>query len=479
MTSATGPAPTRDRAPLAQVLTANAISLTGNALTLVGVPWFALETTGSAAKAGLVAFCAMAPVAVAAVFGGPLIDRVGRRRVSVASDLVCALAVAAIPLLHRAGALEFWTLCVLMAVTGLCHAPGETARNVLLPDLAETAGISLARAASLFDAVSRGARMAGAALAGVLIAFAGAETVLLVDAATFALSAAVISLGIRRLAAAAPRPGSAPVSAAHYRRELREGRTALTGDRLLFSVVLLVMLTNALDQSWSAVLLPVHTREHLGGPTDLGLLVSLFAGSALLGALLYAAFGDRFPRRTVFAVAFLVSSPPRFAVAALTDTTFPLALTMVLGGLGAGVLNPVLSTVMYERIPEALRSRVLGVITAGTLMATPLGGLVAGPLVERVGLTATLLLVAVVYLLATLSVAVFPVWRRLDGGPPPERCTPPRSSSTPPAHGVPGEPAPSAPVPLPRPRRAAEVSRTEPASPRPAPGGSPPPPSAS
>ena len=143
------------RTPLTALLAANAISITGNSLTLIGVPWFALDLTGSPGKAGLVAFCAAVPVVVSAIVGGPVVDRIGRRRVSAGSDLVCALALAAIPLLHHTGLLEFWMLCALMAVTGLFHAPGEMSRYVLLPDLARLAGTPLPRAASLYDAVAR------------------------------------------------------------------------------------------------------------------------------------------------------------------------------------------------------------------------------------------------------------------------------------------------------------------------------------
>ncbi|MEV4088211.1 MFS transporter, partial [Nonomuraea fuscirosea] len=120
---------TADRRPLATVLAANLISITGNCLTYMGVPWFVLQSTGSAAKAGIVAFCTLLPAVLAALVGGPVIDRIGRRRVSVVSDLACGVAVAAIPLLQSAGVLRFWMLCGLMAVTGLFRTPGETARG--------------------------------------------------------------------------------------------------------------------------------------------------------------------------------------------------------------------------------------------------------------------------------------------------------------------------------------------------------------
>ncbi|MFJ5710275.1 MFS transporter [Streptomyces sp. NPDC093105] len=403
-----------DRKPLLTVLTANAISIAGNSLTLIGVPWFALETTGSPGKAGFVAFCAALPVVLSAVAGGPVVDRIGRRRVAIASDLVCAVALAAIPLLHHTGLLSYGLLCVLMGVSGLFHAPGETARYVMVPDLAARAGTPLARATSLFDAVNRGARMGGAALGGVLVAVVGADSVLLLDAVTFGTSAVLTAVGLRRVAAAAPRRDGPPLSPARYRADLREGYAYLFGDRLMLGIMLMVMVTNGLSLSWSSVLLPLHAREHLGGPATQGLLVAVFAGCALAGALLYGAVGHRFRRRGVFTVGFLAAGAPMFVVAATTETVVPLLVAAVAAGLGAGVLNPILGTVMYERVPEELRSRVAGASTAGVLMATPLGGLVTGLVVERAGLTGTLLGVGALYFLVTLAPAVFPAWRGMD-----------------------------------------------------------------
>ncbi|MEU8619212.1 MFS transporter [Streptomyces sp. NPDC048623] len=398
---------------MAAVLSANAISISGNSLTLIGVPWFALETTGSAGKAGLVAFCAAVPVVVSALAGGPVIDRIGRRRVSVASDLFCALALAAIPLLNRAGLLQFWMLCALMGVTGLFHAPGETARHVLVPDLAKRADTPLTRAASLYDAVSRGARMAGAAVGGLLVAAIGADTVLYVDAATFLASSLLVLAGLRGIPAAEPLCDAPALNLTAYRSDLREGYSFLLRTRLLLAVDLMVMVTNGLALSWSSVLLPIHAREELGGAAAQGLLVAVFGGSALAGALLYGAVGHRFPRRPVFTAGFLISTAP-ILTAAVTHTVPPMVVAAVFGGLGAGVLNPILTTAFYEVVPEELRSRVGSASTASVLLTTPLGGLAAGLLVESVGITAALFTVGGAFFLATLSPLLFPVWRELD-----------------------------------------------------------------
>ncbi|MCH0540511.1 MFS transporter [Streptomyces sp. MUM 203J] len=403
----------RDRRPLAAVLAANTVSITGNSLTLIGVPWFVLETTGSAGRAGLVALCTTAPVVVSALAGGPVIDRVGRRRISVLSDLVCALAVAAIPLLHQAGRLPFWALCALMAVTGLFHAPGETARGVLVPHLAERAGTRLERATGLYESVARGARMAGAALAGLLIALVGAETVLLLDAATFAVSAALVAGGLRGLPAAEPLRDGPPVSAARYRAELREGYGFVARDRLLLAIVLMVMFTNGLNVAWSSVMLPVHAREHLDGAAAVGLVMSVFGGCALLGALGYGAVGHRFRRRPVYTWSFLLAGAPLYLVPAATESVWPLLVTVAVGGFCSGTLNPILTTVFFERVPDRLRSRVSGVTTAGVLLTAPLGGVTAGFLTEHLGLVPTLLATGALYFLATLS-PLFPTWRGLD-----------------------------------------------------------------
>jgi MFS family permease len=409
-TTAETPGGGGSRRPLSLLLTANVISVTGNMLTVVAVPWFVLQTTGSPARAGLVAFAGTVPVVLAALLGGPLIDRLGLRRTSVISDVVCAAAVGLVPVLHLTVGLAFWQLLLLVAISGLFHAPGETAREVLMPQLAEHAGTTIMRASSAYESASRGARMLGAPLAGVLIAVTGAADVLFLDAATFAVSALLIGAGVR--GGARPTRPSEPATPRGYRAELREGFAYLVGARLLFAVVVMVMVTNALDQAWSAVLLPVDARRNLGGSVGIGVVSGTFAAAALTGSLLYGAFGHRFPQRGLFIGAFLVCGFPRTAVAALVPGLAPLVVTCVVCGLAAGVLNPIIGTEMVRLVPERLRSRVFGAVTSGVLVAVPLGGLLGGYVVQYAGLRAGMATVSVLYLLTTLSPLFLPAFRQ-------------------------------------------------------------------
>ncbi|MCZ4118819.1 MFS transporter [Streptomyces sp. H39-S7] len=415
ITGATQAPSAPDRRPLAVLLAANVVSVTGNSFTIVGVPWFVLETTGSPARAGIVAFAATVPVVVAALLGGPLIDRLGQRLSSVVSDAVCAVAIGAIPLLHLTIGLAFWELLVLVAVSGLFHAPGETAREVLTPALAERAGMTLPRAMSAYESASRGARMLGAPLAGLLIAAVGPADVLLLDAATFAVSALLIGACARVPGPERPMAGRPTLRG--YRAELREGFAYLRHARLLFAVVVMVMVTNALDQAWFAVLLPVHAREHLGGSVPVGVVAGAFAGAALAGSLVFGLVGHRLPQRALFIGAFIVCGFPRTAVAAFFPGLSPLVVTSVVCGLAAGVLNPIVGTVLIRQIPERLRNRVFGAVTSGVLVAVPMGGLLSGYVVQFGGLRAGLLAVSALYLVTTLSPLVLPAFRRWDDTP--------------------------------------------------------------
>jgi predicted MFS family arabinose efflux permease len=114
--------------------------------------------------------------------------------------------------------------------------------------------------------------------------------------------------------------------------------------------------------------------------------------------------GHKYSRRWVFVGAFIAVSLPIFVLAALPPLPVVL-LAQLISGIAAGPINPVLSTVEYERIPANMRGRVFGTITAGAWMAMPLGVLLGGYAVEIAGLVPALLVVGGLYLLTTVSLA--------------------------------------------------------------------------
>jgi MFS family permease len=398
-----------NRRPFHALLAANAVSVTGTAMTLLAVPWFVLVTTGSATRTGVVAACETIPLVLASAFGGPLVDRLGARRAAVLSDVLSAIGIALVPLLHQTVGLAFWQLCVVVALVGLVRAPGDTARAVLVPGLVALATVPVERATSAYDGVSRGARMLGAPIAGGLIAALGPANVLVLDAVSFLVSAALIRCCVPSVRA------SAVGDDLSYLRRIREGFTALRSDRLLLGIVVMVMVTNLLDAAWASVLMPVYARDVLGSSVGLGMLFGVFGLGALVGTLLYGTFGPRLPRWPVYTLAFLLVGGPRFGLLA-TFPPYPVLLVgQLLCGMAAGALNPVLTAVEYERVPAVMQSRVFGVMSAGVLAGMPVGALLAGLGVEQLGLRGALLVTGVLYLVATLAPVVWAsVWRRMD-----------------------------------------------------------------
>jgi MFS family permease len=384
----------RRRAPLYALFLANTISLSGNVVALVAIPWFVLQETGSAALTGLSGFFTFLPVVLSAFLGGVVVDRLGFRTTSVVADLASAAAVAAIPALHLTVGLELWQLFALVFLGALLDAPGGTARRALLPDLVELAGMPMERATAISQAIFQGSYLVGAPIGGVLVATIGATNTLWVDAASFLVSAALI-------AALAP----VAVTAARevktgYFIDLAEGLRFVWRDRLIRAVILTVVITNFLDAPLSPVTLPVYVNDTFGDAQYLGLLLGVFGAGAIVGAAVFGAIGHRLPRRRTFLIAFLLVSFPYLVLATTPSLGVTIAVVAAFGILGAP-LNPILATVAYERIPIEMRGRVLGTTTAAAYSAIPLGVLVGGLVVEAIGVGPTLFVIGLCYLAVT------------------------------------------------------------------------------
>jgi len=405
-------AKTRNVLPLYSLFTANAISLVGNVFTAIAIPWFVLQTTGSATQTGITGFFAILPVVLAGFFGGTLIDRLGFKPTSIISDLASGVTTALVPILYFTVGLEFWELMVLVFLGALLDAPGSTARSALLPELAEQAGMPIERVTSLTHVIERGARMVGAPLAGFLITIIGTANVLWLDAASFFISAGIVWIFIPRLKV----QSQEQAKSGNYFEELREGLRFIRADQLILAIVIMVMLLNFLDAIFGGVLQPVYVNEVYGSAFNLGLLIAANGAGAVIGGLIFAAFGHRLPRHAIFVGAFMLTSF-RFWVYALYPPIFVLVVATLICSIGAGPLNPIIGAVEFERIPSHLRGRVFGAITSGAWVAMPLGMLLGGVLTENLGTYVMLIGLAIIYFFTTLSMAFIPAMKEMNRRP--------------------------------------------------------------
>ncbi|MEO6505795.1 MAG: MFS transporter [Terrimesophilobacter sp.] len=402
--------------PLVALLSAHGLSLAGNAVTLVVIPLYVLQETRSVLAAGVAGVFATVPMIVVGAFGGVLVDRLGFRRSAIVADLASGVTVLAIPMLAATVGLPFWALLTLVFLSGVLDTPGNTAKGSLLPDLAEVCGVRLTRAAGAASAISRSAMMVGASLAAVSVVWLGPLNSLVLDAISFALSAALLWTGVPArmvtLAASAP-----PEKTVGFWRELADGVRYLTAEPLIRNLVLMIVITNCFDAAGLLVLNPVYARTVSPDGSLFGVMVACFAFGALAGAGLFGWFGHRLPKRATLVVCFVLAGPPTYIAMAL-DLPVPALLSVfILAGLSAGSINPLLDAVLYEKIPRGMRARVLGALTTGVTAGMPLGSLLGGVAVEQAGLLPTLVVVAGAYAVVTLAPLVGRSWRELDARP--------------------------------------------------------------
>jgi MFS family permease len=415
----------RRSVPLYGWLTAEAISLLGTRVSMIAIPWLVLITTGSATRTGLVAAVELTPLVIFKASGGPLVDRMGARRMAIIADLCSMVSVGLIPLLHHAGRLSFPVLLVLVAIGGALRGPGDSATSALTPALVERADVPMERATGLMSAMERGSTMLGAAIAGGLVATIGAANAIAIDAISFGVCAAVLSVTTRGLDAVNVRAAGhdehdPDAEQTSYVQELKEGWHFLRRDPVLLSLCVMVAVTNLLDLAWSAVLMPVWAVESGYGVGVLGLVFSVWGGASMIGSVVAAAYGPRLPRFATYVVAFLITGLPRFVLFALGVPLWAILAFCVVGGCSSGFLNPVLGAVQFERIPRPLVGRVTSLTSALAWSLMPLGGIFGGLLVSNVGLTSALVVVGLLYFATTMAPAFLPRFREMDRAPEPE-----------------------------------------------------------
>jgi MFS family permease len=402
----------RNRIPLFSLFTANIISFIGDRLMLLAIPWFVLQTTGSITQTGITAFFTALPNVLSAFFSGAIIDRLGYKRASVIGDIASGVGVMLIPLLYYTVGLGFWQLQALVFLTGLLTAPAANAQDSMVPELIAMAQMRMERATSMSDGIRRVSGFIGMPLAGVLIVLIGTNNLLWLDAVSFFVSALLIAF----LIPATP-PTIKATEKSNYFADLRDGLRYVRGDLLMLSLIITVLVTNLLDAAFFSVILPGYVKHYFGTPVALGIMSAAIGGGAFLGTIIFGVIGHRLPRWQTLGISFTLGGGLRFWAFALMPVLPFLIVVQAIAGFFIGPVNPLFSIISYERIPQQMRARVFGILGAGSMAGVPLGVLMSGYVVNWIGMQPTLMVIGVIYTLATLSLLVNPALRQTGGVP--------------------------------------------------------------
>jgi MFS family permease len=400
--------------PYVALETSTVLAGTANGITMVAFPWLVLQETGDATAAATIAAVAALPLLLSMLFTGTLVDVVGRRRISVVSDLLSMVSVALVPVLAMTVGLDFGLLLLVAALGAVFDPAGVTARESMLPEAADRAGLTLERANGIHEGAYGVAFLLGPGIGGLLIAAIGATTTFWATAVAFALSAVLIAV-VRMPGGGRPPAHARPRG---FWRSTREGFVFLWSDRTLRAVAVLYAVLVGLWLPIEAVVLPVYFTEQ-DAPQRLGLLVTMMSAGGVVGALGYAATAGRMRRRTAMVVALIGTSVPVLGLALLPGY----AVMVVMGfltGLFFGPVNPIANLAMQERTPSRLRGRVVGAMSASAYAAGPIGYMVAGPLVQGLGVGPAFLWLAGALMVAAIGGSLLPALRGLDDPPRPD-----------------------------------------------------------
>jgi MFS family permease len=382
--------PLRER-DFALLWTGMTVSLLGDGIFLVAEAWqvydldndpVALSIVGTSWTLGMVAFL---------LTGGLISDRVDRRRVLILADLVRAAALIGMGVLSVTGVVQIWHLVALSLFMGVGDAFFGPAFGAIVPDIVSAE--LLVQANALQQLVQQAAaKLAGPALGGFLVAVIGAGPAFLVDAATFALSAACVLLMSVR-SQAVDRARSA-------RKELREGLVFVRQEPWLWSTLVMASLSLLFFLGPLEVLLPFIIRNDLGaGAGGFGLVLTAAGAGAIVASLAVSQLG--IPRRylTFMYAAWAIATLPLIGYALGTALWQFLLLGAVYGACETSGMV-VWGTLMSTRVPPELRGRVHSLDWFVSIGLTPVSFALTGPISRAIGIETTLVLAGVLPVLA-------------------------------------------------------------------------------
>ena len=360
---------------------------------MITIPWLILEETGSPAFAGLVAAISAIPGLIISPIGGWLVDHVGRRAVSVCADLLSSLAVLAFPIVALTYGLSSLSILLIAVVGAIFDPAGYTARKTLLADVAKASEIELDRLNGIHDGFMGISWILGPAVGAGLISTVGAINSFWVSAGLFVIAAlAIVFLRVGNLGKDAR--DLAELNGEVTNKSLRVGFQVLWNDKLLRTITFAILIIAAVYLPTETVVLPTYF-EDLDNPAGLGIVISGLAAGSAIGSFGYGWISKRISRKNLVRMTLIGTAVSILPMAFLP----PLPVLILSGfawGLSWGPFNPLISTLIQQRVPADQQGRVFGVQTAVFYAAPPLGMVLAGISVESLGVGTTYLILAAI-----------------------------------------------------------------------------------
>jgi MFS family permease len=398
----------RNLTPFIFLQLASITSIISGSMVFIAIPWIALEITGTATSAGLVVALTAIPGLLAAPLVGSVIDRFGRRRIAIWSEVLTVVTSLMIPIFSGFWQLTLPALIVIGMLRAMVAPGGGTSRKSLIPDVATPAKMTLDRANSIHEGLFATGFAIGPALATFCIAWFGSANTFLVVAAFGALSA-VFALMIRVYEQQEEKDESDTGSVFKY---AIQGFVVLFSNPPVFLMMAAIMTLALIYLPTEMVILPAYYTA-LEDPTGLGIAISAGAAASIVGALGFEQIHKRVSYANILRISIIGIGLSMLPMSQLPAQWVIVAFFFTLG-LAWGPLLPLLNTVIQTRIPANKRGRVFA-LEMTIWNAGPMVSMVAvGSAVDAFGVKGVYTVLAIGVLVAAILVSTNKYMKELN-----------------------------------------------------------------
>jgi len=375
------------------------ISFFGDGIYLVAIAWQVLELSNLPTALSLVGVAWSLPMTLFLLIGGVLTDRFERRRIMIWADLLRGASVSTMGILSITGTVRLWHLIVLAVVYGVGQALFAPSFGAIVPEIVPRE--LLTEANSLDSFVRHSAeRLFGPALGGFAIALMGAGGAFLLDAATFAISIAVLLRLSKR-----PIPQGQTQTAF---AGIKEGFGYVRSQPWLIATLLSALMTLLFALGPFQILLPFLVKNELDGDAaDLGIVLAAGGVGSVFASVLMGQRG--LPRRHITFMYVMWASGVGMLIvyAGATQLWHVIAAEFVVWGMfTAGLI--VWGTLMHRLVPSRLLGRVTSVDWMISTAFVPLSFALTGPVSSAIGVRGTFFWGGVLGMVATLAFLAWP-----------------------------------------------------------------------
>jgi MFS family permease len=372
------------------------VSIIGTWMQQVAMAWLVYQLTGSPLWLGLVGFAGQIPALFLTPLAGCLIDVFDRRRLLFLTQATSMSQALVLAFLTITGVVEPWHILALSFLLGVVNALDIPTRQSFLSELVGK-GPDLANAIAINSSVFNGARLAGPALAGIVLMTTSPGVCFLVNALSYL--AVLLALRAMRLT-----PRTSSPARGGLLGDLREGLAYAWRSRPIRSLLLLIGAFNMAGMA-ETTLLPIVATAVLHGDAA---TLALLAAAAGLGAFLAALFLAT--RRDVGALdKWIVMTPVGYGLAmvafSFANNLAAAALLLSATGFALLLMTAAANTILQTTVQEDKRGRVVSLYTMMVTGLAPIGGLLAGLLADQIGTTYTLRAFGLACLAASLPFA--------------------------------------------------------------------------